>query len=141
MVEIDITYEGDLLCTAKHAPSRTELHTDAPVDNHGKGSSFSPTDLLASSLGLCMITTMGILARREGWPDLTGSRVHVVKEMTAEKPRKVARLNCTLTVPAEISSRFSGEVRSELERCALNCPVMLSLSPQIDAPVSFDWQA
>ena len=67
MVEIQISYPGELHCEAKHAPSATTLNTDAPLDNMGKGESFSPTDLLATSLGTCMATTMGILARRKGW--------------------------------------------------------------------------
>ena len=61
MVRIDVRYEGELRCTARHAPSGTELFTDAPVDNHGRGASFSPTDLLATALGTCIVTTMGIV--------------------------------------------------------------------------------
>ena len=78
MVEIDIHYEGELHCTARHAPSATVLATDAPVDNLGKGESFSPTDLLATSLGTCMATTMGIVARKNGW-NIDGVSLRVQK--------------------------------------------------------------
>ena len=82
MVEINITYEGDLRCTAVHVSSGTTLRTDAPRDNMGKGESFSPTDLIATGLGTCMMTTMGIVARKMGL-DLAGTHVKVVKEMIA----------------------------------------------------------
>ena len=81
MVEIHILYEGDLHCRVIHGPSGTLLSTDAPKDNQGKGESFSPTDLLAAALGSCIITTMGIVAKRHAL-DLKGAKVTVVKEMT-----------------------------------------------------------
>ena len=89
MVSIDITYDGQLHTTAVHGPSKARIATDAPVDNMGRGEAFSPTDLLATALGTCIITTMGIVAQREGL-DLSGATVHVEKEMTATGPRRVA---------------------------------------------------
>src|SRR5438094_10031833 len=79
-VEIDIVYEGQLHCVATHGPSGATLPTDAPVDNHGKGESFSPTDLVAAALGTCVMTIMGVVAERHQ-PYPTGTRSHVHKEM------------------------------------------------------------
>ena len=76
MVEIEVAYEGELRTTCRHGPSGASLHTDAPVDNHGRGEAFSPTDLLATATGACMTTVMGIRAQAEGWP-LGGTRVRV----------------------------------------------------------------
>ena len=98
MVQIDLTYLGDLRCEAVHAPSGQKLTTDAPVDNEGRGESFSPTDLLATSLGACMMTIMGIVARRHEI-DLAGTRIQVLKGMSADLPRRVARLEVVFTIP------------------------------------------
>ncbi len=83
-VEIDLVYEGQLRCWATHGPSQTQVLTDAPVDNHGKGESFSPTDLVATALGACMTTLMGIVADRNKVRYQRGTTVHVVKEMIQE---------------------------------------------------------
>lgn len=138
MVDIDITYEGDLHCSAVHRPSQTELATDAPVDNQGRGASFSPTDLVATGLGTCMATTMGIVAGRGGYP-LDGLRVHVKKVMTSTPPRRIARLECELTVPSTTAQLLSPDARAELEHTAHNCPVRLSLLDAIQVPVRFAW--
>ena len=137
MVRIDISYEGDLHCRAVHGPSGKTLETDAPVDNHGRGESFSPTDLLATALGTCMSTVMGILARERGYP-LEGTRVQVIKLMTPP-PRRVARLEVTLDVPRENAARIDAAGRADLERRANECPVRLSLLPAIDVPIAFHW--
>src|SRR5437016_4761293 len=134
MVQIDITYQGDLRCQAKHGPSGTILDTDAPVDNMGRGQSFSPTDLVATALGTCMLTTMGIAAKRIG-VDLNGTTASVAKEMSAAPPRRVVRLPAAISSPAKVSD----EERRTLEHAALNCPVMRSLHPEIQAPVTFAW--
>jgi putative redox protein len=139
MIEIDINYDGDLHCTARHGPSRTELQTDAPKDNHGRGESFSPTDLLATALGTCMATTMGILARKQGW-DLTGLQVNVIKEMTSNPPRKVARLSTCLVIPAATTRKLSTDARAQLEHAAHTCPVKLSLADAVEVHVTFDWE-
>jgi putative redox protein len=126
MVEIDIEYEGNLHCRAVHGPSRAVLVTDAPVDNQGKGEAFSPTDLLATSLGVCMMTTMGIYARHKGI-DLTGTRVHVTKEMVADPLRRVGRLGVTIDFPRGIDEAH----RPVLQRTAETCPVNRSLGPDV----------
>src|SRR6187431_19879 len=97
-VRIDFDYNGQLRCTAIHAPSRTQLITDAPADNMGRGESFSPTDLVATALGSCMLTTMAIYAERHGL-DLRGANATVEKEMIADPLRRIAKLTTTLTLP------------------------------------------
>ena len=134
MVEITATYEGQLHCNAKHGPSGSTLSTDAPKDNMGRGESFSPTDLVATALGTCMLTTMGIVAQRHNL-DMTGATVRVEKHMTASGPRKIARLPVEIRVP----KTFSDEDRQRLENAAMTCPVHKSLGHEVDAPVSFRW--
>jgi uncharacterized OsmC-like protein len=138
MVDIYVHYEGGLRCTAKHGPSGSEFSTDAPVDNHGRGESFSPTDLVATALGTCAVTTMGIFAQKQGWR-IDGIGVHVKKEMTQELPRKIARLPTTITVPNEVARALDAAARTQLENIANNCPVKLSIHPTIDAPITFRW--
>ena len=137
MVRIDIKYEGELHCSAVHGPSGRTLDTDAPVDNHGRGSSFSPTDLLATSLGCCMATVMGILAEERGYR-LEGMAIGIVKHMTPP-PRRVARLDVTLHIPAAGAVGIDTAGRADLERRANECPVRLSLLPAIDVPIEFSW--
>ena len=138
MVDIYTRYEGGLRCTAKHGPSETSFTTDAPVDNHGRGESFSPTDLVATALGTCALTTMGILAQKRGWT-IDGMEAHVKKVMTQELPRRIAKLPVTITVPAEVAGRLDLATRAELENTANNCPVKLSIHAQIEAPITFAW--
>ena len=135
MVEIHVLYEGDLHCKVIHGPSGTTLSTDAPKDNQGKGESFSPTDLVASALGSCLLTTMGIVAKRRVI-DLKGSKATVVKDKTLEGTRKIQKLSSTLILP----DRLTAEERTLLERTALTCPVHKSISPDIEAPVYFLYQ-
>ena len=134
MVRLTSTYEGGLRCRAVHGPSGTTLVTDAPVDNHGKGESFSPTDLVATALGACMMTVMGIVAQRHGI-DLAGMTVETVKEMTQQPPRRIAALRTRLTVPLPPDH----PQRAALEKAAHACPVHASLHPEIDAAVEFVW--
>ena len=98
MVSLTSTYEGGLRCRATHGPSGTTLITDAPVDNHGTGESCSPTDLVATALGACMMTIMGIAAERHG-VNLVGMKVETVKGMSKDLPRRIASLRTTLTIP------------------------------------------
>src|SRR5437764_4478736 len=115
MVEIQIAYEGQLRCNAVHAPSGTLLSTDAPKDNHGRGESFSPTDLVATALGACMATIMGIYAQRKNI-NLEGMRIEVSKEMSQDAPRRIARLTSEIWMP-------SGLARDPaLEHAALTFP-------------------
>jgi putative redox protein len=132
MVSISITYEGGLRTTAVHGPSGATLVTDAPVDNHGKGEAFSPTDLAATSLGACMATVMGIVAERKGI-DLKGLTVSVGKTMTPSPPRRIARLDVILTMPIPVDHPDRGL----LEATAKSCPVHLSLHPEVEQVIEF----
>src|SRR6202040_727462 len=130
MISIAIEYLGGLRCQSTHGPSLTTLITDAPVDNHGKGESFSPTDLVATALGTCMATLMGIIAERHKL-DIAGTRVHVVKDMVQEPARRIGALRVTIRVPADKRAQLSAEDRKKLEMAALQCPVHKSLHPDI----------
>ena len=132
MVEIDVVYTGDLHALAKHGPSGAQLSTDAPKDNEGRGESFSPTDLVATALGTCMLTVMGIVARRHGWR-FEGARARVEKHMVNEPVRRIGRLPVQIDMPA----RLPKEARSALERAAHTCPVHQSIHADIDSPVRF----
>lgn len=138
MVDIYVHYEGELRCVARHGPSSSQLTTDAPVDNHGRGEGFSPTDLVATALGTCMLTVMGILARKQGW-DIAGIDMHVKKQMSAELPRKIVRLIVAASVPPAVSAKLDPAARAALEHAAQTCPVRLSVHEQIDVPVTFNW--
>jgi putative redox protein len=138
MVDIFMRYDGDMRCTARHGPSSVTLSTDAPADNHGRGSSFSPTDLLATSLGVCMLTIMGILAHKRGW-NIDGIEMRVRKEMTKTPPRKVERLSVDFTVPPAVARALDADAKRLLEKAAHTCPVRLSIHDSIDVPVNFGW--
>jgi len=133
MVRITSTYRGELRTSAVHGPSSTELVTDAPVDNQGRGESFSPTDLVATALGSCMLTIMGIVAERHGWP-LAGARVEVDKHMASD-PRRISKLVSVIYIPGEWDSKQ----RKALETAALGCPVHRTLHGTVELPVRFEW--
>ncbi|HVT99022.1 MAG TPA: OsmC family protein [Acidobacteriaceae bacterium] len=134
MVSIEFEYQGDLHCRAVHGPSGTVLNTDAPKDNQGRGESFSPTDLIATALGSCMLTTMGILARRLE-VNLTGATATVEKEMASAPFRTIGQLTVRIRIPREVSP----EDRAKLENAAHMCPVAKSLSPEVQIPTTFTW--
>ena len=134
MVRIAVRYEGGLRCAAAHGPSGQTLRTDAPVDNHGRGESFSPTDLVATALGACMATIMGIAAERHQL-DLRGMSIEVSKVMSADAPRRIAKLATTIKVPLPPDH----PQRILLENAALTCPVHKSLSAEMEKPVEFEW--
>jgi putative redox protein len=134
-VQIDVTYEGGLRTRATHGPSGNSVVTDAPVDNHGRGESFSPTDLVATALGTCMATVMGIFAERHAI-DLRGMRVTVKKEMTQTPVRRIGRLTSEIRIPQPAEHPH----RAALERAALTCPVHASLHPDVEKPVTFLWE-
>lgn len=134
MVNIDVIYEGQLHCSATHEPSASVIATDAPRDNMGKGEAFSPTDLVATALGTCMLTTMGIAALRLNI-DMSGATVRVTKEMVSQPLRRIGRLTVVLRVPRPPRE----EHRAALERAALACPVHKSLHPDIEIPVTIEW--
>lgn len=134
-VEIDVRYEGKLRCRAVHGPSGSELLTDAPADNHGRGEAFSPTDLVAASLGACMLTIMGIVAERDRI-DISGMKVHVVKEMIQKPKRRISKLTLRFTMPG--GSRLSEEQLTKLKRATQHCPVHGSIHPDIELDIRFD---
>lgn len=135
-VQIDAVYTGQLGCQATHAPSGNTLLTDAPVDNGGKGQSFSPTDLVGTALGTCVLTILGLVAQRHDL-DLTGATVRVEKEMVQQPIRRIGSLTTLVTLPAEAISDAS--MRERLESAARKCPVHKSLHPDINAPIEFQY--
>lgn len=134
MVAIQVEYQGDLHCKAVHGPSATALTTDAPKDNQGRGESFSPTDLVATALGTCMLTVMGIMARTLD-VDIAGTTATVEKEMTASAPRMIQSLAVKIHVPHSLTL----ETQQKLERAAHTCPVHKSLHPDVRTPIEFVW--
>ena len=133
-VEISLVYEGQLHTQAVHGPSHTVLHTDAPVDNQGRGESYSPTDLVATALGSCMLTIMGIAASDHGI-GIEGTKAKVVKEMIADPYRRIASLHCTITMPRALPE----DQKKILEEAALTSPVYQSLGEKVQRPVEFVW--
>lgn len=133
-VEITGTYTGNLKMELQHGPSGTTMTTAAPRDNLGDGSSFSPTDLLAASLGSCMVTTMAIVAQREGIPFERASFV-LEKHMTGA-PRRVDAVPVKIRLPASLTP----EQRAKMEHAALTCPVHRSLLPDIRKDVEFIYE-
>jgi putative redox protein len=134
MVAFSITYDGGLRCRATHGPSGTTLATDAPKDNHGRGEAFSPTDLAATALATCILTTMAIQTRNDGLA-LAGMRAEVEKHMTSAPPRRLARIVVRLAMPAGIPAA----ARARLEQIAHGCPVALSLHPEVMQEISFSY--
>ena len=136
MVAIKVEYEGDLHCTASHEPSGATLATDAPKDNHGRGESFSPTDLVATALGTCMLTVMGIMARSLKI-DMSGATARVEKEMATAPARTIG----SLTVKIHVPHLLADEHKQRLKAAAHACPVHKSLHPDIQIPIEFSWGA
>ncbi len=132
MVKISMVYEGDLRCRLTHEQSGSVILTDAPKDNMGKGEAFSPTDLVASALGSCMLTVMGIAAARHQI-DLKGTRVEVTKEMITAPVRRIG----TITVTLHMAPGIPADKHSLLENAAHTCPVHKSLHPDIVTPIEF----
>jgi putative redox protein len=133
-VEINIAYEGGLHCNAIHGPSRQTLTTDAPVDNGGKGAAFSPTDLVATAMGTCMVTIMGLVAQRNNL-NIDGLQVQVLKEMTADPVRRIGSLKTRLVFRR--GTLLAATDRAKLEAAAKACPVKQSLHPDVKTPVEF----
>ena len=131
MVRIDATYDGNLRCTATHGPSGNQLITDAPVDNKGKGESFSPTDLLATSMLTCIMTIVAIRADSKGI-DVSSMSGSVEKTMAAN-PRRVAKLEVVVSLPSDMTI----EERSWLITEGCNCPVCVSVSETMEVDVTF----
>ncbi len=129
-----ITYLGDLRTSCEHLQSGTTILTDAPTDNHGKGEAFSPTDLVATSLGSCMVSIMAIKSK-DLEVDLINSTIEVTKIMQAE-PRKISKIVVVLNMATQVDEK----TKTILERVAMNCPVLLSLHPNIEKDITFNWK-
>jgi uncharacterized OsmC-like protein len=130
-----IVYKGDLRTIATHLQSSSAIETDAPVDNQGKGERFSPTDLLATSLGCCMVTIMGIKARDIN-VDLKGVTLEIKKYMKSD-PRRVGGVDVTFHFPPTL--QLDEKQRAILKNAALTCPVAKSIHPDIEQNVDFIW--
>ena len=131
-----VTYESNLRTTCLHLQSGSNFETDAPIDNKGKGERFSPTDLIATGLGACMITTMGIKAESMNIA-LDGAKVEVTKVMVSD-PRRIGKIITHLTIPAGLN--LDDKTKEILERAAHHCPVVKTLHPEVELEISFNWQ-
>ena len=129
-----ITYLGDLRTSSVHLQSGTEILSDAPTDNNGKGEAFSPTDMVANALGSCMMTIMAIKSQDLN-VDLVGSTIEITKVMNAE-PRRIGKI----IVDIKMAVSASEKEQTILERAAMTCPVFLSLHPEIQKEISFGWK-
>jgi putative redox protein len=134
MVKMVANYSGGLHCEVKHEPSHSLIETDAPKDNQGKGEKFSPTDLMGAALASCILTTMAIVAERDGI-SLVGTTAEVVKEMMTQPTRRIG----SLTVQITFHSPIPEIAREKLERAAHHCPVHKSLHPEVKAPLVFTY--
>ncbi len=132
----EISYAGDLRTVATHTQSGTVIETDAPKDNQGRGEKFSPTDLLASALGSCMLTIMGIAARTHDI-DLIDTKLEIEKIMVANPLRRIGEIKINFHFP--MGKNYSDKEKTILERSALTCPVYLSLHADVQKTVVFNW--
>src|SRR5450755_1664443 len=132
-----IIYEGDLRTVALHLASGTQIETDAPVDNQGKGERFSPTDLVATALGSCMLTIMGMKAR-DLKLDLKGTRIEIQKTMKSD-PRRVSGISLTFHLP--VTLLLTEQQKKSLQIAGDTCPVRYSIHPDIDVRINYNWPA
>ena len=135
MVKMTATYSGGLHCNLIHEPSKSTIETDAPKDNMGKGERFSPTDLVGAALASCILTTMAIVAERDGVP-IAGARAEAVKEMVTQPTRRIGSLSVRVTIPASVPADY----RKKLETVAQHCPVHKSLHPDVSMPITFVYE-
>ena len=134
MATVKTVYQGDLRTQATHIQSNTTILTDAPTDNHGRGEAFSPTDLLATALGSCMLTIMGIAASTHGF-NIDGTEVETTKIMGTD-PRRVVEIVVTLNFPSDYSDKH----KRIIEACAKECPVANSLSADLKQTITFNYK-
>ena len=132
MVEITAVYDGHQRSTAVHGPSGAILVTDAPIDNGGKGEGYSPTDLLVTGLGTCMLTYLGKAGDRYDW-DLRAARIVLKKEMIADPMRRVGRIVVDIHLPRS----FDDKEMKVLTNAVTTCPVKLSISDLVEVPITF----
>jgi len=135
MATAKIFYQGDLRTEITHNNSGSVIQTDAPLDNHGKGQLFSPTDLTASSLAACMITLMGISANSHGF--VLGAVHADINKIMASNPRRIDKIQINLRFP---DSKYDNKQKSFLKTAALNCPVAKSIHPDIVQDITFDFE-
>jgi uncharacterized OsmC-like protein len=128
-----ITYLGDLRTSSIHLQSGSEIISDAPIDNNGKGEAFSPTDTVANALGSCMFTVMGIKAQ-DLQIDLSNSTAEITKIMAAD-PRRISEIHVVFNFSVDIDTKN----KTILERTAMTCPVYYSLHPDIKKVITFNW--
>ena len=133
MVEMSVIYLGEKHCELTHGPSNSKIETDAPKDNNGRGENFSPTDLVGAALASCILTTMAIMAEKDGL-SIKGARARVTKEMQSN-PRQIAKLPVTVEMPEGLSATD----RKRLEAAAYTCPVHRSLGADVQAPITFHY--
>lgn len=131
-----IIYKGNLRTEMVHLQSGTTIETDAPTDNKGKGERFSPTDLLAASLGSCIITTIAIKAE-DMQLNFEDTKIEVQKVMSSDAPRRVVEVNAVLTFPENFNA--TEEQKEQLMRIAHACPVAKSLHPDVKQQLTFNW--
>ena len=131
-----VIYEGELRTVAQHLASGTRIETDAPVDNLGKGERFSPSDLVATALGSCMLTIMGMKAKDLNL-DLKGTRIDIQKTMKPD-PRRISAITLTFHLPQDL--HLTEKNKAILQRAADTCPVFFSIHPDIDVQVNYNWQ-
>ena len=129
-----VTYLGDLRTSSEHLNSGNKIITDAPLDNHGKGDAFSPTDLVANALGSCILTIMGIKAQDLNI-DISGTTAEVTKTMQAE-PRRIAKIEIKITFDKPQEEK----TKKILEKAAMTCPVFNSLHPDLEKDIHFNWK-
>jgi len=129
-----VIYKGNLRTEATHLKSGTVIVTDAPTDNHGKGESFSPTDLVATALGSCILTIMGIKAKASEI-DIEGAEISITKVM-ASAPRRIAKVIAEIKMP---NKEYSSRDKKVLEAAARHCPVANSLSSNLDEEITILW--
>lgn len=130
-----VLYKGELRTECTHELSQNLILTDAPRDNHGKGEAFSPTDLVATALGACMLSIMGIAANARGW-DISGAKAFVDKIMSKEPPRRIVEIGVRLEMPTRTLNDSDKKI---LEATALACPVAKSLHADLTQNISFVW--
>jgi uncharacterized OsmC-like protein len=128
-----ITYLGELRTSSIHIQSGSEIISDAPIDNNGKGAAFSPTDTVANGLGSCMFTVMGIKAAEMN-VNLSNSTAEITKIMAAE-PRRISEIHIVFNITAELDAK----TKTILERTAMTCPVYYSLHPDVKKVITFNW--
>lgn len=134
MVPQQTLYIGELRCKATHGPSKVELVTDAPTDNHGRGESFSPTDLVVTALSTCMITTAGIAAQKDN-VSLDGTKIYAEKHMSPEPPRRIKKVVVRFDVAPGVSHNY----RPKFENICRTCPVAMSINPDIQVDLQFHY--